>query len=90
MEDNRPNLDYLEDSEAPDNVVSAASLMATSSNSNVFDANDSMALNESSIQNVLEDSVFRNSAFPTAMQMSRSIFILSNSFITPKEADEFY
>ena len=90
MEDNRPNLDYLEDSEAPDNVVSAASLMATSSNSNVFDANDSMALNESSIQNVLEDSVFRNSAFPTTMQMSRSIFILSNSFITPKEADEFY
>ena len=54
MEDNRPNLDYQEDSEAPDNVVSAASLMAKSSNSNVFDANDSMALNESSIQNVLK------------------------------------
>ena len=87
MGDNRPNLGYQEDSAAPDNVVSAASLTATSSNSNVFDADDSMALNESSIQSVLENSVFRNSAFSTTMQMSRSIFILSNSFITPKEAD---
>ena len=90
MGDNRPNLGYQEDSAAPDNVVSAASLTATSSNSNVFDADDSMALNESSIQSVLENSVFRNSAFSTTMQMSRSIFILSNSFITPKEADWFY
>ena len=65
MEDNRANLDYQEDSAAPDSVVSAGSLMATSSNSNVFDANDSMALNESSIQNVLKDSAYRNSAFPT-------------------------
>ena len=54
MEENRPSLEYQEDSAAPDNVVSAAALMATSTNSNAFDANDSMALSESSIQNVLE------------------------------------
>ena len=90
MEENRPNLEYQEDSAAPDNIVSAAAFMATSTSNNAFDANDSMALNESSIQNALEDSVFRNSAFQTTMQMQRSIFILSNSFITHKEADEFY
>ena len=51
----RPNVEYQEDSAAPDNVVAAAALMATSTNSNAFDANDSMALNETSIQNVLEE-----------------------------------
>ena len=65
-------------------------MATTSSNSNAFDANDSMAVNENLIQNVVEDSVFRKSTFPTTMQMSRSNFILSNSFITPEEADEFH
>ena len=79
MEENRPNFEFQEDSAAPDNIVSAAALMAKSTNSNVSDANDSMALNESSIQNVLGDSVFRNSEFQTTMQISRSNFISSKS-----------
>ena len=79
MEDDRVDLEYREDP-----------VVTMSASSNSHDGAESMALNESTIQNVFDDSGFRTTSNSMTMQMQRPIVNLSSNFITPEQAEEFY